>query len=81
MDYFGPRYTSILGALFLSLGSLLMAYGDKDSVPSFAAGYFLLGIAGPFIQMPCFQFSNLFPEAKTTTIRWVHFLGENAVKF
>jgi hypothetical protein len=30
--------------------------------------YFILGIAGPFLQMPCIQFTELFPENKVPSV-------------
>ena len=62
LDNCGPRFTSALGSLFLIAGALLLGFGDRDSAASLGAGYFLLGFSGPFIQLPCFQFSILFPQ-------------------
>uniref|UniRef100_A0A7S0XDU2 Major facilitator superfamily (MFS) profile domain-containing protein n=1 Tax=Mantoniella antarctica TaxID=81844 RepID=A0A7S0XDU2_9CHLO len=64
LDKCGPRATSILGGLMVTGGSLLLALGDRDSLYQMASGYFLLGVAGPFVQMPCFQFSELYGAAK-----------------
>ena len=60
LDNCGPRFTSALGSLFLIAGALLLGFCDSDS--ALGAGYFLLGFSGPFIQLPCFQFSILFPQ-------------------
>jgi MFS family permease len=64
LDGLGPRYTAIIGAILLSGGSLVMALGDKQSQPLMMWGYFALGVAGPFLQMPCFQFSELYGAKK-----------------
>jgi MFS family permease len=68
LDSYGPRYTAVLGAVLLSTGSLLLALGDKQSQSMMMLGYFLLGVAGPFLQMPCFQFSELFGHRKASAM-------------
>ena len=52
----------------MSTGSLLLALGDKQSQSMMMLGYFLLGVAGPFLQMPCFQFSELFGHRKASAM-------------
>ena len=37
---------------------------DKNNKILPVLGYLLLGMAGPFLQMPCFQFTELFGEKK-----------------
>jgi hypothetical protein len=64
LDGLGPRYTAIVGALLLSGGSLMMGIGDKQSQPVMMWSYFAIGVAGPFLQMPCFQFSELYGSKK-----------------
>lgn len=68
MDSFGPRITAVLGCLMMIAGALLIALGPKQSFSAIGGGYFLLGTSGPFIQMPCFPFSNLFPENRSTVL-------------
>ena len=68
LDSFGPRFTAVLGALMLCTGSLLLALGDKQSQNLMMLGYLLLGLAGPFLQMPCFQFSELFGYRKASAM-------------
>ena len=55
LDRFGPRVTSLIGSLMLIAGCAIMSLCDKNDKTLPVVGYFLLGIAGPFIQMPCFQ--------------------------
>ncbi len=71
LDSYGPRFTAVLGAIFLSTGSLLLALGDKQSQSVMMLGYFLLGVAGPFLQMPCFQFSELFGQRKASAMAYL----------
>lgn len=61
LDRYGPRANGVIGSLMMISGSLLLAYGDRNSTLCVGSGYFLLGVSGPFIQTPCFQLSNLFP--------------------
>jgi MFS family permease len=68
LDKCGPRFTSVVGALLLSTGSLIMALADKQTQHMMMFGYFLLGVAGPFLQMPCFQFSELFGTRKASAM-------------
>lgn len=68
LDSAGPRVTALLGSVFFMLGCGLMAWGDRQSVAQMGLGYFLLGTSGPFLQMPAFQFSNLFPARKASLI-------------
>jgi MFS family permease len=68
LDSFGPRFTAVLGAILLCVGSLLLALGDRQSQNLMMLGYFLLGLAGPFLQMPCFQFSELFGARKASAM-------------
>eukprot|EP00291_Cryptomonas_curvata_P005519 CAMPEP_0172190146 /NCGR_PEP_ID=MMETSP1050-20130122/22944_1 /TAXON_ID=233186 /ORGANISM="Cryptomonas curvata, Strain CCAP979/52" /LENGTH=465 /DNA_ID=CAMNT_0012864973 /DNA_START=24 /DNA_END=1418 /DNA_ORIENTATION=- len=60
LDSLGPRYTAMVGAVLLSGGSLAMAIGDKQSQHIMMWSYFAIGVAGPFLQMPCFQFAELY---------------------
>jgi hypothetical protein len=60
LDSLGPRYTAMVGAVLLSGGSLAMAVGDKQSQHIMMWSYFAIGVAGPFLQMPCFQFAELY---------------------
>lgn len=63
LDHAGPRFTAVLGGVMVLAGSALMALGDRESLPQMASGYFLLGVAGPFVQMPTFQFTELYGAA------------------
>jgi len=71
LDRFGPRVTSLTGSLLLIAGCCTLALCDKNSQYLPVAGYFLLGIAGPFIQMPCFQFSELFGTRKASAMAYL----------
>uniref|UniRef100_A0A061R1R6 Mfs transporter n=1 Tax=Tetraselmis sp. GSL018 TaxID=582737 RepID=A0A061R1R6_9CHLO len=71
LDRFGPRLTAVTGSVLFLVGSLMMGFGDRQSVLQMALAYFLLGTSGPFIQMPCFQFTNLFPRHKATLISFM----------
>ena len=71
LDRFGPRVTSVIGSFLMIAGCTILALCDKNSETLPVAGYFLLGIAGPFIQMPCFQFSELFGARKASAMAYL----------
>ena len=71
LDRFGPRVTSLIGSIMLIAGCCIMALCDKNDQYLPVVGYFLLGIAGPFIQMPCFQFSELFGARKASAMAYL----------
>ncbi|EKX31925.1 hypothetical protein GUITHDRAFT_121897 [Guillardia theta CCMP2712] len=71
LDKCGPRFTSLVGCLLLIAGSIILALCDKNDTVLPVLGYFLLGIAGPFIQMPCFQFSELFGTRKASAMAYL----------
>lgn len=48
----GPRATSVVGALIMITGCTLMALADKNDQTLLMLGYFFLGTAGPFLQVP-----------------------------
>ena len=62
LDHFGPRVCGILGAAFLTLGSLLMSFAQEMPFDGFLLGYFLLALAGPFTYISSFHLSNAFPQ-------------------
>ena len=62
LDHFGPRVCGILGAAFLTLGSLFMSFAQEVPFDGFLLGYFLLALAGPFTYISSFQLSNAFPQ-------------------
>lgn len=71
LDTAGPRSTATLGAAMVIVGSVLMgSCGDDDqNLP--ILGFFMLGMAGPFLQMPCFQFSELFGSRRATAMAYL----------
>lgn len=62
LDHFGPRVCGILGALFLTVGSLLMAYERALPFDGLLFGYLFLALGGPFTYISSFQLSNAFPR-------------------
>lgn len=62
LDHFGPRVCGLLGALFLTAGSLLMAYERALPFDGLLSGYFFLALGGPFTYISSFQLSNAFPR-------------------
>ncbi|KAI5923345.1 major facilitator superfamily domain-containing protein [Camillea tinctor] len=62
LDHFGPRVCGVLGALFLTIGALLMAFAKRMSIDGFLLGYLFLALGGPFTYISSFQLSNAFPK-------------------
>ncbi|KAL9092410.1 MAG: hypothetical protein Q9159_000918 [Coniocarpon cinnabarinum] len=64
LDRFGPRVTSLIGCIFLCLGSLFLAFAGNLSTRNFDGyipGYLFLALGGPSVFIPSFQLSNAFP--------------------
>ncbi|KAH9902147.1 FMP42 protein [Xylariomycetidae sp. FL2044] len=62
LDHFGPRVCGLLGALFLTVGALLMAFARDLPFDAFLSGYLFLALGGPFTYISAFQLSNAFPQ-------------------
>jgi MFS family permease len=65
LDIFGPRVCGILGASFITVGSLLFSYAwdlAKMDIDGYVPGYLFLALGGPFIFISSFQLSNAFPR-------------------
>ncbi|KAK2010563.1 FMP42 protein [Colletotrichum eremochloae] len=62
LDHAGPRVCGLMGAFFLVVGSLLMAYAKNLPFDGFLIGYLALALGGPFTYISSFQLSNAFPK-------------------
>ncbi|KAF2018013.1 MFS general substrate transporter [Aaosphaeria arxii CBS 175.79] len=62
LDRFGPRVSSIIGAISLAAGALLLAFASKLPFDGYIPGYLFLALGGPFVFIPSFQLSNTFPQ-------------------
>lgn len=62
LDHFGPRVCGLSGALFLTVGSLLMAFEESLPFDGLLVGYLFLALGGPFTYISSFQLSNAFPK-------------------
>jgi len=62
LDRYGPRTTSIIGALSIALGAVLFAFASQLPFDAYIPGYLFLALGGPFIFIPSFQLSNTFPQ-------------------
>jgi MFS family permease len=58
LDHLGPRITAIAASLTMLAGVLAMAFDE------YALGYFLLGLAGPGVQISAFHVYDRFPKWK-----------------
>ncbi|KKA26120.1 hypothetical protein TD95_004697 [Thielaviopsis punctulata] len=62
LDAYGPQVCGITGAVFLAIGSLIMANTDRVPFDGFLFGYMFLALGGPFTYISAFQLSNAFPR-------------------
>lgn len=68
LDAYGPRVTSCVGAVLLIGGSLGMAFCDRESLWQVGASYFAIGVSGPFVQMPTFQFCEMYGDRRSKAL-------------
>ncbi|KAG8930639.1 hypothetical protein FRC02_003966 [Tulasnella sp. 418] len=62
LDYIGPQYTTLLGALVFMLGNIVFPLDIRNHyVDTYFIGFILLAIGGPLIFLPSFHLSNAFP--------------------
>ncbi|KAI1409785.1 MFS general substrate transporter [Hypoxylon sp. FL1857] len=62
LDHYGPRVCGIIGAVFLSIGALLMSFAKSLPFDALLFGYLFLALGGPFTYISSFQLSNAFPR-------------------
>ncbi|OTB02139.1 hypothetical protein M426DRAFT_322964 [Hypoxylon sp. CI-4A] len=62
LDHYGPRVCGVLGAVFLSIGALLISFATSIPLDAFLVGYLFLALGGPFTYISSFQLSNAFPR-------------------
>jgi hypothetical protein len=62
LDRYGPRVSGLLGAVFTTIGSVLLAFAAQASFDAYIPGYLFLALGGPFIFISSFQLSNTFPQ-------------------
>ncbi|KAI0890599.1 MFS general substrate transporter [Annulohypoxylon maeteangense] len=62
LDHYGPRICGMTGAIFLSIGALLMSFARSLPFDAFLLGYLFLALGGPFTYISAFQLSNAFPR-------------------
>ncbi|KAH7377301.1 major facilitator superfamily domain-containing protein [Pyrenochaeta sp. MPI-SDFR-AT-0127] len=62
LDRFGPRVCGIIGAISITIGSLLFAFASELPIDAYIPGYFFMALGGPFIFISSFQLSNTFPQ-------------------
>jgi hypothetical protein len=62
LDHYGPQVCGILGAMFLSVGSIFMAFAERMPFDALLPGYLFLALGGPFTYISSFQLSNAFPQ-------------------
>lgn len=68
LDRFGPRVCGVIGAVSITIGSLLFAFAAQLSFDAYIPGYLFLALGGPFIFISSFQLSNTFPQYSGTIL-------------
>lgn len=62
LDRYGPRVTGIVGAILITIGTLLLAFAPNLPFDGYIPGYVFLALGGPFVFISSFQLSNTFPN-------------------
>jgi MFS family permease len=62
LDRYGPRVCGIIGAISITIGSILFAFASELPIDAYIPGYVFLALGGPFIFISSFQLSNTFPQ-------------------
>ncbi|CAI6334695.1 unnamed protein product [Periconia digitata] len=62
LDYYGPKVCGLLGATFITIGSIIFAFAAELPFDGYIPGYLFLALGGPFIFISSFQLSNTFPQ-------------------
>jgi MFS family permease len=68
LDRYGPRVCGIIGAVSITIGSLLFAFASELPVDTYIPGYLFIALGGPFIFISSFQLSNTFPQYSGTIL-------------
>ncbi|KAI1264147.1 FMP42 protein [Xylariaceae sp. FL1019] len=62
LDHYGPRICGVLGAMFLAVGAVFLAFDKRMPFDGLLPGYLFLALGGPFTYIASFQLSNAFPQ-------------------
>ena len=62
LDRYGPRVSSIIGSVLLTIGAVLLAFAAQLPFDGYIPGYLFLALGGPFVFISSFQLSNTFPN-------------------
>lgn len=62
LDRYGPKVSGLLGAAFITIGTIVFAFARDLPFDGYIPGYLFLALGGPFIFISSFQLSNTFPQ-------------------
>mmetsp|Transcript_8990 Transcript_8990/g.22687 ORF Transcript_8990/g.22687 Transcript_8990/m.22687 type:complete len:608 (+) Transcript_8990:436-2259(+) len=65
LDNYGPKKTGAVASCLYAIGLIFCSFTQQYKC--FSLGFFLIGFAGPGIQMPTLHLANLFPSRVSTT--------------
>lgn len=72
LDRYGPRVCTVIGSIFLAIGSMLMGYAF--AIPQFDGymiGNVFLALGGTFVFVQAYSISNAFPKLAGTIVATV----------
>ncbi|KAF2638824.1 MFS general substrate transporter [Massarina eburnea CBS 473.64] len=62
LDRYGPRVSGLIGATFITIGTIIFAFAKDLPFDGHIPGYLFLALGGPFVFISSFQLSNTFPQ-------------------
>ena len=65
LDWQGPKVTSAVSAMLVSMGCAIFGISTTGSVDLFIFGYTLMGFGGAGVNLATYTITNLFPEHKS----------------
>jgi len=68
LDWYGPKIASVIGCIFLLIGTAITAIGHYVPFDAWLLGYISLALGGTFTFVPAFHLSNAFPAQAGTIL-------------
>ncbi|SJM84813.1 probable protein FMP42 [Zygosaccharomyces bailii] len=64
LDHYGPRFSGVVGALWLGAGAAMYVWSKQLSsiLDPYLIGYSMFAVGGPFVFISSFQLANSFPN-------------------
>lgn len=68
LDRFGPKFTSSIGAIIITVGSILFSLSSAPYFDTTLPGFMMISIGGPFVSLSVMSFSFLMPSKSGTIV-------------